>query len=120
MDGITGGSAVIGNILDITRRKLLERQVYETQRLESIGLLASGIAHDLNNILTPILLSMQVLRLKDPKEEHATLDMIEQCVRRGTGISTEERNGRRRIRPAEALCRGRPDETCRPVRLTWR
>jgi PAS domain S-box-containing protein len=40
---------------DITEKKRLEAQFYQAQRLESIGTLASGIAHDLNNVLTPIL-----------------------------------------------------------------
>ena len=40
---------------DITEQKKLETQLLRAQRLESIGTLASGVAHDLNNILTPIL-----------------------------------------------------------------
>lgn len=46
---------------DITQKKLMEEQFYRAQRLESIGTLASGIAHDLNNVLTPILASAQLL-----------------------------------------------------------
>lgn len=49
---------------DITEKKQLEAQFLRTQRLESLGTLASGIAHDLNNILTPILSSSQILNLK--------------------------------------------------------
>ncbi|AFZ07019.1 PAS/PAC sensor hybrid histidine kinase [Oscillatoria nigro-viridis PCC 7112] len=49
---------------DITEKKLLEKQFYHAQRLESLGTLASGIAHDLNNILTPILGASQLLPLK--------------------------------------------------------
>ncbi|MBF2063166.1 MAG: PAS domain S-box protein [Calothrix sp. C42_A2020_038] len=49
---------------DITEKKLLEQQFYRAQRLESLGTLASGIAHDLNNILTPILAVSQLLPLK--------------------------------------------------------
>lgn len=49
---------------DITEKKHLEQQFLRTQRLESLGTLASGIAHDLNNILTPILTSAQLLTLK--------------------------------------------------------
>jgi C4-dicarboxylate-specific signal transduction histidine kinase len=40
---------------DITEKKLLKKQLLHAQHLESIGTLAGGIAHDLNNILTPIL-----------------------------------------------------------------
>ncbi|MEG4082948.1 PAS domain S-box protein [Microcoleus sp. POL10_C6] len=49
---------------DITEKKHLEKQFYHAQRLESLGTLASGIAHDLNNILTPILGASQLLPLK--------------------------------------------------------
>jgi two-component system, cell cycle sensor histidine kinase and response regulator CckA len=50
--------------LDITDYKLLERQFLRTQRLENLGTLASGIAHDLNNILTPIVAITELLPLK--------------------------------------------------------
>jgi PAS domain S-box-containing protein len=49
---------------DITEKKQLEAQYLRAQRLESIGTLAGGIAHDLNNILTPILAAAQLLPLK--------------------------------------------------------
>ena len=43
---------------DVTERRLTEARLLRTQRLESIGSLASGIAHDLNNLLTPIVMSV--------------------------------------------------------------
>jgi two-component system, cell cycle sensor histidine kinase and response regulator CckA len=49
---------------DITDYKLLERQFLRAQRLENLGTLASGIAHDLNNILTPIVAITELLPLK--------------------------------------------------------
>ncbi len=51
---------------DITEKKQLLSQFLRAQRLESLGTLASGIAHDLNNILTPILSSVEMLVLKLP------------------------------------------------------
>ncbi|WP_138500440.1 GAF domain-containing protein [Nostoc sp. PA-18-2419] len=51
---------------DITEKKQLFAQFLRAQRLESLGTLASGIAHDLNNILTPILSSVEMLALKLP------------------------------------------------------
>ena len=70
---------------DVTEKRSLEKQLVETQRLESIGLLASGIAHDLNNIIAPITLSIELLRAKYPGEQR-TLEMIEQCARRGADV----------------------------------
>jgi two-component system cell cycle sensor histidine kinase/response regulator CckA len=47
---------------DITEKDRLEKQFLRAQRLESIGTLAGGIAHDLNNTLTPILIAIDMLR----------------------------------------------------------
>jgi nitrogen-specific signal transduction histidine kinase len=52
---------------DITEKKQLQAQFLHAQRLESLGTLASGIAHDLNNTLTPIISSVQLLPLKFPQ-----------------------------------------------------
>jgi len=72
---------------DITERKSLEQQVARTQRLDSVGLLASGIAHDLNNIFAPILLSLELLKLKYPDAEaRHLLELIENSGQRGAGI----------------------------------
>ncbi len=49
---------------DITQKKQLEGQFFRAQRLESIGTLASGIAHDLNNVLAPILMTAELLELQ--------------------------------------------------------
>lgn len=54
---------------DITERKQLESQFLRSQRMESIGTLAGGIAHDLNNILSPMLMSVQILQRKTTDEE---------------------------------------------------
>lgn len=72
---------------DISDRKHLEAQFLRAQRMESIGTLASGIAHDLNNILAPILMSVTTLRagLKAEQEEK-TLATIEASAQRGSEI----------------------------------
>ncbi|MDV2997898.1 MAG: Sensor histidine kinase RcsC [Chroococcidiopsis sp. SAG 2025] len=51
---------------DVTEKKQLEAQLLRAQRLESIGTLASGIAHDLNNVLGPILMVAELLQEKIP------------------------------------------------------
>lgn len=58
---------------DITEKKKLEEQFLRTQRMESIGTLAGGIAHDLNNVLSPILLATRILNLKFPDEDSTKL-----------------------------------------------
>jgi PAS domain S-box-containing protein len=72
---------------DMTETKKLESQFLRAQRLESIGTLASGIAHDLNNILSPILMSVDILRndLKDD-DNRKVLSIIEGSAERGAGI----------------------------------
>ncbi len=74
---------------DITDKKQLETQLFRAQRLESIGTLASGIAHDLNNILTPILAVSQLLPLKFPdiySEHQHLLEILEDSARRGADL----------------------------------
>ncbi|MEB3294366.1 MAG: PAS domain S-box protein [Synechococcales bacterium] len=57
--------------------KQLEAQVLRTQRLESIGTLASGIAHDLNNILTPVLAVAQLLPIRLPEMDETMQRLLE-------------------------------------------
>ncbi|MGB3756368.1 MAG: ATP-binding protein [Rivularia sp. (in: cyanobacteria)] len=64
---------------DITEKKQLEAQVFHLQRLQSIGMLASGIAHDINNILTPVLAIADLLKYGFPDadvETHNLLDIL--------------------------------------------
>jgi PAS domain S-box-containing protein len=72
---------------DITERKALEAQFLRTQRMESIGTLASGVAHDLNNILTPITLASETLRMATGgKHRRDLVSMIETNAKRGADI----------------------------------
>jgi PAS domain S-box-containing protein len=72
---------------DITEKKQLTTQFLRAQRLESIGTLASGIAHDLNNILAPILMSTQLLQLKIADPRHLQiLQAIEINAKRGAAL----------------------------------
>lgn len=72
---------------DVTEKKELQHQLLRTQRLESVGRLASGIAHDLNNVLAPMLMAPAVIRsvVKEPLV-HSLVDSIEQNARRGAEI----------------------------------
>ncbi|MEO1375907.1 MAG: PAS domain S-box protein [Cyanobacteria bacterium J06635_10] len=73
---------------DITEKKQLENQFLRIQRLESLGTLASGIAHDLNNMLTPILAIAQLLplKLKDRDDLGEMLSMLENSAKRGANL----------------------------------
>jgi PAS domain S-box-containing protein len=76
--------SVLALDIDITQRKALEQQYLRAQRLESIGTLAGGIAHDLNNVLAPILMSIAVLRADEPDPDRLEiLTTIEGSARRG-------------------------------------
>ena len=72
---------------DVTEKKKLEAQFLRAQRMESIGTLAGGIAHDLNNVLTPLLFSIQILKEKISDDEgQQMLDTLESNVRRGASL----------------------------------
>lgn len=80
---------MVGIHMDLTEKKDLEAQFLRAQRMESLGTLASGIAHDLNNILTPILGIAQLLPLKFPELPESIsplLNALESSARRGTDL----------------------------------
>jgi two-component system cell cycle sensor histidine kinase/response regulator CckA len=72
---------------DVTEKKRLEEQLLRAQRVDNIGLLAAGIAHDLNNILSPILMAAPMLRERtaDPTDLRL-LNMLEKSAERGAGL----------------------------------
>lgn len=83
----TGGDAVFIVVSDITESKKLEAQFLRAQRLECLGALASGVAHDLNNVLSPILISIELLRpLARKPEDLELLQMLNNSARRGADI----------------------------------
>lgn len=72
---------------DITERKHLEAQLLRAQRLESIGTLASGLAHDLNNVLAPIMMATQFLEDEAIDDSTRTwVRTLDTCSRRGADI----------------------------------
>lgn len=88
---ISEGHLHAGDILivnsDITARKQQQLQQLRTQRLESLGTLASGIAHDMNNILGPILISIQMLGMRlDDDKSRQILTTLEASTRRGAEL----------------------------------
>lgn len=85
-DGRPGSVLIIQS--DITEHRKLENQFLRAQRLESIGTLASGVAHDLNNVLAPILMSAPLLREEELTAalKHKIIDTIEASAERGAQI----------------------------------
>ena len=72
---------------DITEKKALEAQFLRGQRMESLGALASGIAHDLNNVLVPVVLGTQLLRSAvKGEDDQRTLADMETSAKRGAEI----------------------------------
>jgi two-component system cell cycle sensor histidine kinase/response regulator CckA len=72
---------------DITDKEKMEAKFYRAQRLESIGTLTGGIAHDLNNILTPIMIALNILNLKAlDGQSRRIITGLESNVKRGADI----------------------------------
>jgi PAS domain S-box-containing protein len=91
-DEASNPKAILSVDTDITEKKLLADQFLRAQRLESLGTLASGIAHDLNNILTPILAVAQLLPLKLPhldQQNQRLLQMLQDSSRRGSDLVSQ-------------------------------
>ncbi|MCL5318798.1 MAG: PAS domain S-box protein [Thaumarchaeota archaeon] len=88
-----GGVASIGTVKDITEKKKLEAQLLRAQRMESVGKLAEGVAHDMNNVLSPITLSLQMLKEKftDSKSQEL-LDILESSAKRGADLIKQVRS----------------------------
>lgn len=72
---------------DVTESKALETQLLRSQRLESVGKLAGGIAHDLNNILQPIMMSIQLLNTRVTDEKSLKwLEILDRSAQRGADL----------------------------------
>jgi PAS domain S-box-containing protein len=84
-------------VLDQTERKKLEQQFLRAQRMESIGTLAGGIAHDLNNVLGPIIMSLDLLRMQFP--DHSSQNLL-------ALISSSAHRGADMVRQVLSFARG--------------
>ena len=87
---------------DVTEKKRLELEFFRAQRIESIGALAGGMAHDLNNALAPVLMGLQLLQKQRADEEtqrmlsvmeantHRGADMVKQVLLFSRGSDSEK------------------------------
>jgi two-component system, cell cycle sensor histidine kinase and response regulator CckA len=80
-----GAVRVVVSHEDVTQSKLAERQQMRSQRLESLGTLAGGVAHDLNNALAPVLMGMELLKTDYPQESKV-LNMVQSSAQRGADM----------------------------------
>ena len=74
---------------DVTEIKKLQNQLLQTQKLESVGSMASGIAHDFNNILAAIIPNAELIKMtsQEGSENHTRAEIIENSALRASEIS---------------------------------
>lgn len=94
---------------DITEKKIQAAQFLRSQRMDSIGTLASGIAHDLNNVLSPILMGLYILsdKLPDPHSQRI-ISTMEQSAERGADMVKQVLSFARGVEGAHILLRLQP------------
>lgn len=87
IDNISRGDKLIGGFsIDITAQKKAEELLESTQRLESLGLLASGVAHDFNNLLVGILGNAELLQISSADEQGEIIEGIIQSANRAARL----------------------------------
>ncbi|NVN93306.1 MAG: response regulator [Desulfuromonadales bacterium] len=77
--------------VDITERELFQEQLIKTQKLESLGVLAGGIAHNFNNVLTGVMgyISFARMFLDESHKSHAALGHAENASRRAADMASQ-------------------------------
>ena len=83
----SGREASLIIAVDVSERRRIEQQFLRAQRMESIGTLASGIAHDLNNILMPVMMGTALLKRDNPsKEGLRAIENMQRSASRGKDL----------------------------------
>ncbi len=89
--GAESKRAMTGFVRDVTERRVLEEQLRQSQKLEAIGRLASGVAHDFNNILMSIMGSADLLLIDVQADSslRGEITEIKLSVERGAGLTRQ-------------------------------
>ncbi|HTX18885.1 MAG TPA: PAS domain S-box protein [Bacteroidota bacterium] len=87
---IQNEACMVATIVDITEQKKLYEQNLQLQRLDTIGSLAGGIVHDMNNILGPILMALTIIKRKisEPGDKHI-VELLETNAKRAADLSRQ-------------------------------
>lgn len=107
LDARGGIRGVASMAMDISERTAIEAQLRDAQKLESLGVLASGVAHDFNTLLTVIIANAGLLRGTLPRSDHSReyLELIEQAGFRASGLIDRlmayARSGRHNPQPTD-------------------
>jgi PAS domain S-box-containing protein len=100
-DSSKGAVRMLGAMMDLTERKQLESQLEQTKRVDSLGRVATSIAHEFNNVLMGIQPSIEIVRrgATSPAQLQAVTDNIVHAVKRGKRITDEILRFTRRSEP---------------------
>ncbi|HWA87196.1 MAG TPA: response regulator [Opitutus sp.] len=105
-DGRT--KACLWMAIDLTEKKKLEQQLLRAQRLENLGMLAAGIAHDLNNVLAPVLLGAPLLRITATNpDDIKVLNTIEASADRGAALVKQIMSFAHGVRGEQVIIQGK-------------
>ncbi|QUS62259.1 PAS domain-containing protein [Synechocystis sp. PCC 7339] len=87
-DGQGKATRMVGSVLDVTERMVMEQRLRESQKLEAVGHLTGGVAHDFNNLLTIILGNAEMLSelVADPNLQ-SMADMTLSAAKRGAELT---------------------------------
>lgn len=87
--GQSSGSSLCFLVDDVTERRQIDAEIAQTRKLRAVGEMVGGIAHEFNNLLTPILLKVDLIKAEWPADLrlHAELDAVNNAAQRGAQLT---------------------------------